>query len=381
LNEGNTAITPCSAYPWGETEDYTITIVQQQPCIAPPVAGLLSASDSSLCNGTFTLSLLGSSAGSGMTYDWQYSTDSITWSLLSNTASAFISTSLTQSTYYRCILTCSGMSDTSSVVHVIQNPLTSCYCTSAANNATDSDIGNVTFGSLNNGNAVPVISNSTANHTYSDFTSLPPQTFNQNTSYPISISQITSGANFFGARVTVFIDYNQNGFFTDAGERVFTGSTSNGAGGTVSVVSGTVLIPATANLGHTRMRIILSEGGGAGLQNPCGVINFGETEDYTINIDLFNGVNSISTLSNLLIFPNPTDGKTSIHYSLEKSALVSIELYNLIGEQISTLYKENHAAGNFEMDLDFKKLGVKQGIYFLKIYTGNEVKTARVTIF
>lgn len=380
--EGNNNPTPCGTYQWGETEDYLVNIIQQLPCIAPPTAGLTSASDSTVCAATFTLSLVGASSGSGMTYVWQSSSDSIQWNVISAATSTFYSTTQNQSTYYRCILTCSGLSDTSTAVYVVQNPLSGCYCASSPNNGADTDIGNVTFGALNNGLATPVVSNPAGTGTYTDYTGLPPQTYNQNTAYAISVSQITSNANFFAARATVFIDYNQNGVFTDAGERVLTGTTSSGVAGIVSTVSGNILIPATASLGLTRMRVILAEGAGPGIQNPCGTFGFGETEDYIINIDLFNAVKNYNS-SNLTftVYPNPSSGNTTINYSLIEKSRITIDLFNVVGEKITRLVNSPMPAGNHSASFDLKQIGVKPGSYFIKITGENESKTVRLTIY
>ena len=95
--EGNTTPLSCGNYQWGETEDYLVNIVQQLPCVAPPAAGLAIASDSSVCAVSFTLSLSGGSSGSGMTYLWQASSDSITWTSIPGATAPFLSTTQNQS--------------------------------------------------------------------------------------------------------------------------------------------------------------------------------------------------------------------------------------------------------------------------------------------
>ncbi len=375
------AVVPCGTYQWGETEDYTIEILAQLPCVAPPTAGLALSSDSAVCSTNFTLSLSGASNGAGMSYEWQSSTDSIIWSAIAGATTTFYTATQTQSTYYRCILTCSGLSDTSTVVYVMQNPTSACYCASAATNAADADIGNVTFGALSNGTATPVISNVTATGTYTDFTALPVQTYNQSTAYTLSVSQITSNANFTASRITVFIDYNQNGLFTDAGERVLTGTTVGGVA-LNPTVTGTVTIPATAVLGNTRMRVILAGGGGPGLQNPCGNYGFGETEDYTINIDLFNSSkNILANTTHLQVFPNPSNGKTSVNYSLTEKSLVQIEIFNLLGKRMHSVCNEIKMAGTYLAEFDVKQLGMEPGVYFLKQTSEGKNKTIRFVVF
>lgn len=369
-------VAPCGNYPWGETEDYTIDIVQQVPCVAPPTAGLAAAADSSVCS-VIGLTLVGATSGSGMTYEWQSSTDSISWTSISGANNYFYNGTQTSSSYYRCVLTCSGMSDTSSVVYILQNPAVSCYCTSNPTSNTNGDIGNVTFGALNNGVATPVTNNPTANGTYTDNTALAPVTFNQSTSYSISVAQIVSGNNFFGGRIAVYIDFNQNGLFTDAGEQVFTGTTTSAA---ANIASGNVIIPATSTLGNTRMRVVLTQGGAATV-NPCGTYQFGETEDYTINIDLFNGVkNTNITPTSFVAYPNPSHGISNVSYTLTEKSNVNFELYNLVGKKVVSTPVESKNSGKYQTEFDFNQYGISAGVYFLKLNAGANSKTIRVVL-
>ncbi|TGD81784.1 M4 family metallopeptidase [Hymenobacter wooponensis] len=74
----------------------------------------------------------------------------------------------------------------------------------------------------------------------------------------------------------VYIDYNQNGVFTDAGELVVSGSSSSSG-----TLTSTFTVPTTAKSGTTRMRVIVSD---ASATTSCGTYSYGETEDYTLNI-------------------------------------------------------------------------------------------------
>lgn len=75
---------------------------------------------------------------------------------------------------------------------------------------------------------------------------------------------------------SVWIDFNGNNDFSDAGEQVFTHPGSAGA------VSGTVAIPPSAKAGNTRMRVSMKFSDPA---QACETDFYaGETEDYTINI-------------------------------------------------------------------------------------------------
>ena len=362
---------PCGTYQSGETEDYLINIVAQTGCVAPPTAGLTTASDSTVCAVPFTLSLIGATSGAGMTYEWLSSSDAIMWMPIVGANSPTYSTTQQQSTYYRCVLTCSGSSDSSSVVFVSQNTVSNCYCISGATATNNGDIGNVTFGSINNGTATPITNNPAANGSYTDYTSLTAQTFNQSISYSISIAQINS-ANAFQGTVNVYIDYNQNGVFTDPGETAFTGTTSNAN----NIATGNIVIPTNSTLGITRMRVVLSQGFG-GTQSSCGAYQSGETEDYLINIDVLNSTaNNIYLANDLSAYPNPSDGLTNLSFTLSEKAMVQLEMFNLMGVQTLLINKQLNA-GKQNVQFDAKQSNLPAGFYLLRLNVNGEFKTIR----
>ncbi|MEM9917705.1 MAG: GEVED domain-containing protein [Bacteroidota bacterium] len=72
----------------------------------------------------------------------------------------------------------------------------------------------------------------------------------------------------------IWIDFNQDGDFDDEGEMVFFRS-STGA------IYGGVKIPASAKIGTTRMRVAMNY---EAYPSQCGEFNYGEVEDYTVEI-------------------------------------------------------------------------------------------------
>ena len=79
------------------------------PCSNPVNAGTTVSSVGVACSGqTFTLSLNGATSGSGMTYQWQSSTDNVSFTDIPGATGATLQTSQTALTYYQCIVTCSA---------------------------------------------------------------------------------------------------------------------------------------------------------------------------------------------------------------------------------------------------------------------------------
>lgn len=104
----------------------SITYVPAAPCTTPPNAGVAVSNNNLACpNTAFGLSLQGASFGTGLTYQWQSSTDSITWADQVGATNSTFNTAALQNTYYRCILTCNSVSDTSTPVKVNMRTLLS----------------------------------------------------------------------------------------------------------------------------------------------------------------------------------------------------------------------------------------------------------------
>jgi hypothetical protein len=104
----------------------TVTYILAGPCTSPPIAGNTAATDTTICLGNMTrVSVTGGTAGMGQSYQWQQSVDNITWSNMFNDTLLAADVQPSGSTYYRCIVTCSGVSDTTSplLVNVIGTPL------------------------------------------------------------------------------------------------------------------------------------------------------------------------------------------------------------------------------------------------------------------
>ncbi len=92
----------------------------------------------------------------------------------------------------------------------------------------------------------------------------------------VNFSTIISGI-AGGAGVAIFVDWNQNGVFTDAGENVY-----NSAGYLFANPTGSFTVPAGASIGSTRMRIVTNYWSGTPVSCNSGIT--GETEDYTFTV-------------------------------------------------------------------------------------------------
>lgn len=69
-------------------------------------------------------------------------------------------------------------------------------------------------------------------------------------------------------------------------------------------------------------------------------------------------------------YPNPFNPETKIKYSLPKTSMVKLVVYDALGKVVNTLVNEEQAAGIYEINVDGLK-GLASGIYFYRITAGS----------
>ncbi len=116
---------------------------------------------------------------------------------------------------------------------------------------------------------------------HEDFTSIIGN-MEEGETYSIALEGNTNGP--YNASFTVFIDWNQDGELDNHSERYEIGiiNTSTGTDGQQAI--GDILVPAGVTAGLTRMRVIKQYAGGYA-NTSCSVdTNYGQAEDYTIDV-------------------------------------------------------------------------------------------------
>jgi len=74
-------------------------------------------------------------------------------------------------------------------------------------------------------------------------------------------------------------------------------------------------------------------------------------------------------------YPNPFNSNTLIKYQIPVESFVKLNIYNLLGEHISTLVNENKNAGQFEILWDAKEL--PSGVYCSVLETNGGIKIVK----
>jgi hypothetical protein len=135
------------------------------------------------------------------------------------------------------------------------------YCT--ASGGCDEYISRVQIGTIDN---------SSACDGYHDYTSLSTSVM-VGTGYAVTV---TNGNPYSSDQCGIWVDWNHNEVFTDAGETMtVSGTPGNGP------YTATITPPTGAVSGNTRMRIRIMY---TGTLSSCGTSTYGEVEDYTLNV-------------------------------------------------------------------------------------------------
>jgi hypothetical protein len=225
-----------------------------------------------LTSATFTVG----ATGVNLTYKWQEYITS--WNDITNggvysfaTTANLVITNPPVSmngNYYRCVVT-----SECSPTPVITNgnallTVTLQYCTNT-NATTPSNY----ISSFSTTNGVTNITNNVSGFSSNGYGNFTAMSVSKARSESISFSIISGGTMGMG----IWVDWNQNGSFADAGEQMYL------PGSFQSLATGSFTVPATALLGSTRMRVVGNTN--VGSPTACtGTTAASECEDYTFTV-------------------------------------------------------------------------------------------------
>jgi Zn-dependent metalloprotease/chitodextrinase len=139
------------------------------------------------------------------------------------------------------------------------------YCASASTNTNDEYISRVQLGSIDNASGAQFYSNFTSQST----------DLNEGQSYTVTVTPTWTGT-VYAEGYAVWIDYNEDQDFDDAGELVWSKAAS-----TNTPNSGSFTVPMGTAGSATRMRVSMKYNG---VPTACETFTYGEVEDYTVNL-------------------------------------------------------------------------------------------------
>ncbi|MFD2717227.1 beta strand repeat-containing protein [Hymenobacter monticola] len=334
----------CAAAPTGLTAAATTT------------SGGTTALTTACSSTSIYLSVGGVPANAGYTYQWQSSANGTTYTDISGaTSPTYTATGQTAATYYRARVTClydgtGGTAVSSAPVQVAQTAFDNCYCTPSSSSGCGTyaqllkvEIPGTTLSNTSTCAASPYYTNYTTGAATT-------ATLSPGASYPMSI---TLGRY---TKAGLWIDYDHSGTF-DASEYLVVGTNSTNTSGSTATVTPTLVIPATALTGTTRMRVrtqyfLASTTYPLDGTSACISTTYGETEDYTITIapstactgtpPAITATASAGTVCSGTAFTltatGPAAGTTGLSYQFQSSPAGANTFTNLGAAQTAGIY-------------------------------------------
>jgi hypothetical protein len=77
-------------------------------------------------------------------------------------------------------------------------------------------------------------------------------------------------------------------------------------------------------------------------------------------------------------YPNPFNPTTTIKYQIPELSFVTIKVYDVLGNEISTLVNEEKPVGSYEVE--FNATALPSGIYFYRLQAGSFVETKKMIL-
>jgi len=385
IGAGNSAPDSCANTTNGETEDYLVDL-RYVPCDGAPVAGVIQG-DTSMCTG-YEYVLLDSTYQKfrhGIDRHWQISPDTATHIYITSSKNKDTITRVFdgQPFYYRVMATCSHTNDTSYTAwHKVNiKPGYKCYCHSQSYGGYEdtSDIGAFTLAGLAMSDGGTHLLNPLAVRKRQDRTDLVPVEIDVDSIYNFSVFHTMPNENHGDAKVTVFVDFNNNKKYDIPEERIYTGFTSIG----YHVLLGALIIPNNVIVDvPTGMRVIVNNDVAPNKPSDeaCGEYFSGETEDYIV---VFKrpfpvSIKETESINQLSLLPNPTSGRFQLQFKGAASAEgVTVKIMNITGQVVKQqVYPHN--GGIFRQEIDLGNEA--KGMYMVEVISAGQKMMEKVTV-
>lgn len=309
-------------------------------------------------------------ASPGQTYQWEESTDNITWTPVAGATSPVYNATVTGDIYYRVIGNCgSGLTTTSDPVQLTLNP-TAPYCFCIPTNIECDGVDYISEVSITG----TTLSYSSICDTFqlaanSNYTFIDPSTatatLTAGSTYDLNVT--TTGDHI----ISVWFDYNHNGAFAATPSEWKQVATTSVAG-VANTVSFTV--PATALNGATGMRIRSRFSGNPNTgASACINMGSGETEDYFVTITGGVGIEE-NAFANASIKPSVTSDIFSIDLGTANLNNARLSVFNLQGQAV--INNQDVTTQRFDVSLG----AFEPGLYLVRVYNADASFTGRVTV-
>jgi plastocyanin len=179
---------------------------------------------------------------------------------------------------------------------------------------------------------------------------------------------VSSGMTFTPADLTIHVGdtvrwENQSGFHNVVADD---GSFTNGSASSSAWTYDKVF----TSVGNFQYYCVIhGSAGGVGMSGIIRVISSTGIKDNAVQPDRFIVEQN---------YPNPFNPTTTIRYALPQSGLVTVKVFNILGDELATLVNREESAGSHE--IQFAAANLTSGIYFYRIQAGNVTQTKRMLL-
>src|SRR5690625_3610317 len=304
---------PCNKLSYGETEDYSVEIIELDTCIEAIAGSVVGDTNLEVCvNSSIDLEVEGSTAAAdGMIRTWQSSAmGENNWTNL-NISTSTLNVDITEAIDFRYYVYCENgeLESFSDVVSVSIKQAVDCYCIPQTNSNYYLSGFSTSGGETNIDNTI----SENPENGYADyFEQTDTQASSENISFEASMNSSTHG-------IRIWIDWNQDGKFTND-EIAYQSS------GYSTNFNGIFTVPEYAILGKTRMRIGSHYLGSSGPTNPCeNSTNISYQDygfdvlpaDYCVQPSQFTAVNINPTDATLKWQSHSGESNWTVKYSID----------------------------------------------------------------
>ncbi|MFC2135965.1 T9SS type A sorting domain-containing protein [Bacteroidota bacterium] len=130
--------------------------------------------------------------------------------------------------------------------------------------------------------------------------------------------------------------------------------------------------------------LIINSDGNLILAGASGSFSF-SSDAYILNTSDFRTATSVEDSESIITdyilyqnYPNPFNPSTTINYQIPQEGFVTIKVYNIIGNEITTLVNENKNAGRHSLEFDARNLA--SGVYIYTIRSSGYLQSKKMIL-
>jgi len=102
------------------------------------------------------------------------------------------------------------------------------------------------------------------------------------------------------------------------------------------------------------------------------------TTSTSANFCTTTGVEEIESLSSFNVYPNPFSNSTTVEFALTQPEKISIDVYNLLGEKVTSVAEATYGAGSHTATINADNLS--QGVYYMTAIIGGQKLTQKLSV-